>query len=75
MGKDSLDLNSLLGLVQGFVNQPYSGSSEGTQLIPDETQIQEFLSGAFGIAKEHLDPEQQEAVAKLLESLLQQPQK
>ncbi|MBU4532211.1 MAG: hypothetical protein U1D96_09105 [Eubacteriales bacterium] len=68
MGKDPMDLSSLLSTVQVLVNQ-LNSPSEGTPSL-DETQIQELLSGALGLARAQLSPEQQQVVAKMLKSLL-----
>ncbi len=70
MAKDPLDVNGIRDLVQGLVNRRNVGGGD-PQPVPDKAQLQEVLRGAMRLAKERLEPEQQEVVAQLMQSLLQ----
>lgn len=69
MNKDPLDVDGLLDLVQNLTNKSNLGGS--AQSISEK---RELLSEVLNFAKAHLDPKQQEAVADLVRSLVQESQ-
>lgn len=70
MKKESFNLDQLPGPLQDLLKQIDAKTVENIKSSIEQGQLEELLSGTLNLVKQHLKPEEQAALATLLQSLL-----